>query len=155
MSTGWNGKERSASEICGSSCGDLADTECDRSYKRAGEQGNVSAQGQEGQIRELYESSHLADTETAGRGTDWIESGNSHEKNWRREGSDCELSDNFWHNSVWLPCADGKVRRAPDDSFGVVDGLHRSVLAGLGNSIVPQVAYEIIKAIKQITTSPR
>ena len=61
----------------------------------------------------------------------------------------------FWSNSVWIPCADGKIRRAPDDSFGVVDGLHRSVLAGLGNSIVPQVAYEIIKAIKQITTSPR
>ena len=54
-----------------------------------------------------------------------------------------------WDNSLWLPCADGKVRRAPDDTFGVVDGLHRSLLAGLGNSIVPQVAYEIIRAIKE------
>lgn len=53
----------------------------------------------------------------------------------------------FWQNFVWLPCADGKVRRAPDDTFGVVDGLHRSVLRALGNSIVPQVAARIIEAM--------
>jgi len=53
----------------------------------------------------------------------------------------------FWDSYHWTPCADGKLRRTPDDSFGLVDGLHRSVLAALGNSIVPQVAYEIIKAI--------
>jgi len=52
-----------------------------------------------------------------------------------------------WSHSIWLPCADGKLRRAPDDSFGVVDGLHRSVLAVLGDSIVPQVAAEIIAAM--------
>jgi len=52
-----------------------------------------------------------------------------------------------WGNYDWTPCADGKLRRTPDDSFDLVDGLHRSVLAALGNSIVPQVAYEIIKAI--------
>jgi DNA (cytosine-5)-methyltransferase 1 len=61
-------------------------------------------------------------------------------------GFDSEHS-NFWSNSVWLPCADGKVRRAPDDSFGLVDGLHRSVLGALGNSIVPQVAERIIEAM--------
>jgi len=53
----------------------------------------------------------------------------------------------FWDNAIWLPCADGKLRRAPDNSFGVAHGLHRSILAGLGNSIVPQVAYQIIKAM--------
>ena len=52
-----------------------------------------------------------------------------------------------WSRYVWTPCADGKIRRAPDDSFGLVDGLHRSVLGALGNSIVPQVAEEIIRAI--------
>lgn len=52
-----------------------------------------------------------------------------------------------WSDFVWLPCADGKVRRAPDDSFSLVDGLHRSLLAALGNSIVPQVAEKIIAAI--------
>ena len=40
-----------------------------------------------------------------------------------------------------------ELQRAPDDSFGLVDGLHRSLLAALGNSIVPQVASEIIRAI--------
>lgn len=54
-----------------------------------------------------------------------------------------------WSNYVWVPCADGKVRRAPDDSFMLVDGLHRSLLQALGNSIVPQVAAQIIKAMIQ------
>lgn len=65
-----------------------------------------------------------------------------------------------WGNHVWMPCADGKVRRAPDNSFGLVDGLqhplsemvgpfHRSILGALGNSIVPHVAFEIMRAIKE------
>jgi hypothetical protein len=54
-----------------------------------------------------------------------------------------------WSNYVWLPCADGKVRRAPDDSFSLVDGLHRSVLGALGNSIVWPVAQKIISAMIQ------
>jgi DNA (cytosine-5)-methyltransferase 1 len=52
-----------------------------------------------------------------------------------------------WDNFVWVPCADGKFRRAPDNSIGLVDGLHRSLLAALGNSIVPQVAERIIRAM--------
>jgi hypothetical protein len=32
----------------------------------------------------------------------------------------------------------------------LVDGLHRSLLGALGNSIVPQAAFEIIKAILQV-----
>lgn len=65
---------------------------------------------------------------------------------------------NQWGSFVWLPGADGKVRRAPSSAFlldhGVQPGLlgeleqtHRSALGALGNSIVPQVAYQIIKAI--------
>jgi len=68
---------------------------------------------------------------------------------------------NFWQNSLWLPCADGKLRRTPDFIEQLVDGVsvnileelaeegwpHRSVLAALGNSIVPQVAFQIIQAI--------
>jgi len=86
----------------------------------------------------------------------------------------------FWDNAIWLPCADGKLRRAPDDSQRMAHGLpmelleelaeeaqeeierlgpvfadtrltglspHRSILGALGNSIVPQVAYQIIKAM--------
>jgi len=60
---------------------------------------------------------------------------------------------NHWSRYLWTPCADGKLRRTPDDSFGLVDGLHRSVLAGLGNSIVPQVAYEVIKSILSADTT--
>ena len=59
-------------------------------------------------------------------------------------------SSGYWRNCVWLPCADGKLRRAPGDAFGVVDGLHRSLLAALGDSIVPQVAAEFIRAIKGV-----
>lgn len=53
-----------------------------------------------------------------------------------------------WQPCVWVPCEDGYVRRAPDESLDVVNGLHRSILAALGNSIVPQVAYQIILNMK-------
>jgi len=73
-----------------------------------------------------------------------------------------------WDNFTWLPCADGKVRRAPDDSVSMAHGLpvelleglgtegrqtpeacepHRSLLGALGNSIVWQVAAKVIEAI--------
>ena len=52
-----------------------------------------------------------------------------------------------WGRFVWLPCADGKVRRAPDDAFGLVDGVHRSLLSALGDSIIPQVAAQVIAAM--------
>lgn len=73
--------------------------------------------------------------------------------------SQCEFAGSGqWSNFVWLPCADGKLRRAPDDSCELVDGLQcplpemvgpfqTSLLAALGNSIVPQVASVIIHAI--------
>lgn len=60
----------------------------------------------------------------------------------------------LWRDCVWLPCADGKVRRAPDDSIGLVDGLHRSLLGALGNSIVPQVAARIIAAMIEAEERP-
>jgi hypothetical protein len=55
--------------------------------------------------------------------------------------------NDIWQRFVWLPCADGKVRRSPDHTFGLVDGLHRSLLSALGNSIVPQVAARVIAAM--------
>jgi len=61
----------------------------------------------------------------------------------------CSRHEGAWADYVWLPCADGKVRRAPGDSFSLVDGLHRSVLGALGNSIVPQVAQALIAAMIQ------
>ena len=59
-------------------------------------------------------------------------------------------SNRFWSHYVWTPCADGKVRRAPDDSFGLVDGLPRKILAALGDSIVWPVAAKIMRAIKSV-----
>lgn len=76
-----------------------------------------------------------------------------------------------WDSYIWLPCADGKVRRAPDDSQCMAHGLpvellealgeegregwtpedcepHRSLLGALGNSVVPSVCVEIFKAMK-------
>jgi site-specific DNA-cytosine methylase len=68
-----------------------------------------------------------------------------------------------WSDSVWLPCADGKVRRAPDDTIILADGIplelfeglaqkeeaqpSASLIAALGNSIVPEVARRIIQAM--------
>jgi hypothetical protein len=68
----------------------------------------------------------------------------------RQENCEQNGVGGFWRNSIWLPCADGKFRRAPDDSLGVVNGLHRSLLAALGNSIVPQVAAEVMRAMKLV-----
>ncbi len=68
---------------------------------------------------------------------------------WQSETPHRDRSCSFrhWDNSVYVPCADGKFRRAPDDTFDVAHGLHRSLLAALGNSIVPQVAERIIAAM--------
>ena len=63
--------------------------------------------------------------------------------------SRCMDAEAHWADFVWLPCADGKVRRAPGDTIRLVDGLHRSVLGALGNSIVPQVAEILIRAMIQ------
>lgn len=73
-----------------------------------------------------------------------------------------------WSEFVWVPCADGKLRRAPGNTQRMAYGLpvelleelgtegrqtpkdcevHRSILAALGNSIVWPVAAEIIRAI--------
>jgi len=97
----------------------------------------------------------LADTETTSR------LGLQDGKESESFAQDGQCNTDFWRTNVWLPCADGKIRRAPDDTFLLADGIptelliklgqtHRSALAGLGNSIVPQVAYEIIRAIKEV-----
>ncbi len=69
------------------------------------------------------------------------------------QGRDADWrDDSFWSNSVWLPCADGKLRRAPDDTFLLADGLHRSILGALGNSQVPQIARIILGFVKESLT---
>jgi hypothetical protein len=69
-----------------------------------------------------------------------------------------------WDSFVWLPFADGKVRRAPDDSFRMAHGLpvellegvapedaepKRSIIGALGNSIVWPLATRLIAAMME------
>jgi DNA (cytosine-5)-methyltransferase 1 len=105
---------------------------------------------------------NLADTES-GRGRPGLGEGG------KMPESGLEFADRgIWQNNVWMPCADGKVRRAPDDSFRMADGLpvelleelgaegrqtpkdcetHRSLIGALGNAIVWPLAAMVIKAI--------
>jgi len=52
-----------------------------------------------------------------------------------------------WDDYLWISCPDNKIRRVPGESFDLAHGLHRSVLRALGNSIVPQVAAKLIRAM--------
>jgi hypothetical protein len=53
-----------------------------------------------------------------------------------------------WEPYQWTSCSDDKFRRTPDEPFDVVNGLHRSVLAALGNAILPQAAFPILHAMR-------
>lgn len=159
----------------------------------SGREGSVTEPGTHGLCAE-HSQSHMAYASLRGQRTDRSAQGSAGYADQR--GEDCELvyaeklpigtglcqekpgwfwwgrscNANAWSSSVWMPCAYGKVRRAPDDSQCMAHGLpvelsealgeegrqtpedcepHRSILAALGNSIVPQVAVEIFKAIKQ------
>jgi DNA (cytosine-5)-methyltransferase 1 len=103
----------------------------------------------------------LADAEINGIGAGLCHNGSEEKRGYF-------ASDSHWESYTWLPCADGKVRRSPDDSIRMAHGLpvelleelgtegrqtpeecepHRSILGALGNSIIPQVAARIIEAI--------
>jgi DNA (cytosine-5)-methyltransferase 1 len=57
----------------------------------------------------------------------------------------------YWSDAEWLQCADGKARRAKPDIRLLVDGMAgRADLWRLaGNSIVPQLAAEVIAALRE------
>lgn len=72
-----------------------------------------------------------------------------YKKKLRRSGKN--RGPGYWNNYKWIDCRDGKQRRIPEaeSAFPVVaDGLSGRValLRGIGNSIVPQVAAEFIRA---------
>jgi DNA (cytosine-5)-methyltransferase 1 len=61
-----------------------------------------------------------------------------------------ELSG-FWSNSEWLPCLDGKARRIEPTIQPLAAGISTRVglLRGSGNSIVPKVAAEFVRAFRE------
>ena len=131
-------------DLRGSVEGHMAHSEDERhqerrmGYRQTGRENERIAWSASAEIAE----SRLADTEVNERGARLCY--REPEGQWRDEPA-----NSHWDSYVWVPCADGKVRRAPDYSFSLVDGLHSSILGALGNCIVPQVAAEIMKAIKQ------
>ncbi len=60
----------------------------------------------------------------------------------------------FWDTAIWHQCLDGKARRIPAEPalFPLADGIPGRVglLRGAGNSIVPQVAAEFVRACMEI-----
>jgi len=149
ITTGHDRQAKSANHIDGSmqNSGNMADT----------------TRGQD----DSREHGHMAETQGCRRGCDTSAGGigkdmanarqvcGSEGRPMRSEQSEgqrtcnnpAKLHSEPWSNYTWMPCADGKVRRAPDDTFDLVDGLHRSLLGALGNSITWQVAAQIIGAM--------
>jgi site-specific DNA-cytosine methylase len=121
--------------------------------------------------------SDMADMQSSGRGKRNPDKRRVRERK-GTEGKRQRLTNNtrsFWDQYIWTSCADGKLRRAPDDTQCMAHGLpvelltelaeeieevfndetglidmyqpKRTILAALGNSIVWPVAAQIIKAI--------
>lgn len=63
-----------------------------------------------------------------------------------------ERADGFWNDVEWIACADGKARRSKPGIRLLVDGM--AGRAGLwrlaGNSIVPQLAAEVLAALMEV-----
>tara|TARA_R110000803_G_C11895849_1_gene311501 strand:+ start:44 stop:880 length:837 start_codon:yes stop_codon:yes gene_type:complete len=68
-------------------------------------------------------------------------------------GGGSSTSLDFWRESKYIKCRDGKTRTIPTEPalFPLANGLPNSmgILRGAGNAIVPQVAAEIIKVFTE------
>lgn len=138
------GRERGNPERGPDGCGpehrqtDLADTQS------GGFRANRISSGQSGHTDQRGESD-VADAERERRHVGREQSEEQPARD-RRPG----FTRDAWSQYRWTSCSDGKFRRTPDEPFDVVNGLHRSILAALGNSIVPQVAVEILRAVRAL-----
>jgi DNA (cytosine-5)-methyltransferase 1 len=71
----------------------------------------------------------------------------------REHASECLVGEtSAWAGCEWIECADGKQRPIKPGIFPLAYGIPARVprLRAIGNSIVPQVAAEIIKAVMDI-----
>lgn len=102
-------------------------------------------------------ANRMADTELPERWSHIIDkTNNNHEietgaKSTSRARKHSKPSD-AWLNCDWLPCVDGKARPVESGTFPLAHGIPARMvrLRGYGNSIVPQVAAEFIKAYGKI-----
>lgn len=81
----------------------------------------------------------------------WTKNGDSSRDSYDSCGDRNQNSSIIWQDAEWLECADGKARRAKPRIRLLVDGLAGRIdlwrLAG--NSIVPQVAAEVLMALME------
>jgi DNA (cytosine-5)-methyltransferase 1 len=70
------------------------------------------------------------------------------------DGSGSTSQTNFWTDSIWLPCRDGKARRISPkrEIFPLAHGLpgRVGILRGAGNAICPQTAAAFIESFFEI-----
>lgn len=103
------------------------------------------------------EQSARKERETAERGGDAGGLGQRCGKAWPAECRPAQRTSESWSDAIWLPCRDGKARPAQPGIRPLVarlltamDGLgpvsRVGALRGAGNSIVPQLAAEFVRA---------
>jgi site-specific DNA-cytosine methylase len=92
-----------------------------------GQRTDVGTPGSAGHT-DLGNAGGLGDTEGSRSGTGPCEGG----QEFNRTGFS---GASPWSRYVWLPCADGKLRRAPDDSLGMAHGLPVELLEGLAAEV--------------------
>jgi DNA (cytosine-5)-methyltransferase 1 len=87
----------------------------------------------------------LADTAGSGRQQGEF---TSEATRYGREPATANMPTNYWSDSEWITCHDGKARRTKPGLRLLVDGMAGRVdlWRSAGNSIVPQVAAEVIAA---------
>jgi hypothetical protein len=55
-----------------------------------------------------------------------------------------------WEPYEWTLCSDDKVRRTPVELECLDHGVHRSILAALGNAVVPQLVFRLLLVIRNL-----
>lgn len=126
-------------------------------YAERGDVGNGDRESRKRRAKQYEPGCQEGGTrdQSCGATTRDVADGNKLDRRCRTRRQDRAQVDNgsHWSDYEWIACADGKVRRTKPGLGGLVDGIsariRRPALEALGNAIVPQVAYEIMLAIKE------